>query len=59
MKTDEPQPKFLGDTPQKRFEKILKKKASEDKQTRGQQTLVSGCCTSKRLFEFEPENEGV
>jgi hypothetical protein len=55
MKTNEPQPKILGDTKQKQVEKIQKARALEGKKLKGQQTLTSAICTSHRLTEFEED----
>ncbi len=45
-------PKFFGDTVQKRTEKEQKAKAQQGKKLRGQQTLTSAVSTSRRLSEF-------
>lgn len=53
------EPVFFGDTRQRATEQEQKKRASEGKKLRGQQSLTSAISTSRRLGDFEVKEKPV
>lgn len=59
IKPEKSEPVFFGDTRQRATEQEQKKRASEGKRLRNQQTLTSAVSTSHRLTEFEIKEKPV